>query len=669
VWRREERDGKSTKVPYQAGAPEVEASSTRPQTWGTYTEACAVVEAGRADGIGFVFTVDDPYTGIDLDGCRDPQTGARTPKAEQALADLDSYCEVSPSGRGVHIIVRARLAGGGRKRNGIEIYDRARYFTVTGHALNGSAIHERQGVVEKLYASLAPPSRPEAGAPRPAEPVDLDDRELLEVARRARNGARFARLYDVGDWAGAGYESQSEADLALCNHLAFWTGRDAARMDRLVRGSALIRDKWDESVGQGETHGARCVRMAVEATRETYSMAPTNASEPPPPPADVPKSTRRALEEVVAVFRRWLHLPDPGALLAVLGAVVANRGEGDPVWLALVAPPGHGKTEILTPLAGLPDVYPAATLTEAALLSGTAKRDMKPDAKGGLLRQINDFGIIVCKDFGSVLSMDREGRGRVLAALREVYDGSWTRYLGVDGGKALHWEGKVGFIAGCTGVIDSQHAVLGAMGDRLAFYRLPEVDPKRQTKSALARVGREKGMRDEFREAVAALLADAGAQNVEPLSEVEIERMIALATLAVTARSAVERDRVSREIELILGAEAPARLATMLVSLLRGIVACGATREEAWRIVTKTALDCIPAIRRTMLDALSVLGQPTATPALAEEADYPTTTAKRALEELTVYGLASRVKGGQGKPDLWWLTDYARELRQEAGLL
>ena len=110
------------------------------------------------------------------------------------------------------------------------------------------------------------------------------------------------------------------------------------------------------------------------------------------------------LDEARAVFRGWLHLPDTGALDVVLGTVAANRLDGDPVWLLLVGPPGGGKSELLNAVSGLDDAHPAATLTEAALLSGTPKREKAADAKGGLLREIGDRGIIVCKDFGSVLS-------------------------------------------------------------------------------------------------------------------------------------------------------------------------------------------------------------------------------------------------------------------------
>jgi hypothetical protein len=149
-----------------------------------------------------------------------------------------------------------------------------------------------------------------------------------------------------------------------------------------------------------------------------------------------------ALTECVATFQRWQHMPDPSPLYVVLATVAANQAPGDPVWLLLVGPPGSAKTELLAPLVVLPNVHSAATLTEASLLSGTPKRDQAKDAKGGLLREIGEYGIVVAKDFGSVLSMHRDTRAATLSALREVYDGSWTRHVGTDGGKRLHWQGR-----------------------------------------------------------------------------------------------------------------------------------------------------------------------------------------------------------------------------------
>lgn len=102
----------------------------------------------------------------------------------------------------------------------------------------------------------------------------------------------------------------------------------------------------------------------------------------------------------------------------------------------------------------LPDVHQTSTLTEAALLSGTPRKEHAKGARGGLLPTIGEFGLIVCKDLTSMLSMHRDAQAEVLAALREVYDGEYTRHVGTEGGRKLSWSGKVGLLAGCTETID-----------------------------------------------------------------------------------------------------------------------------------------------------------------------------------------------------------------------
>ena len=362
------------------------------------------------------------------------------------------------------------------------------------------------------------------------------------------------------------------------------------------------------------------------------------------------------LLEVIEVFERWLHLPDPCALYAMLGAVAANMLEGDPVWLLLVGPPGGGKSELLASLGGLPNTHPCATLTEAALLSGSPKREHATDAKGGLLHTIGGFGIIVCKDFGSVLSMNRDARALVLAALREVYDGSWTRHVGTDGGKTLHWQGKVGLVGGCTPTIDRHHAVMGAMGERFLLFRLPQTDATVLGHQALAHAGRETSMRAELSQAVRQLFADSQLVAHERTSD-ESEALVALATLVARARSAVERDGYSRDIELIPEPEAPTRLVVMLDRLLVGLRAIGLDSQTAWKIVTKAGLDSLPALR---LDVLNVLRDgPQATPKIGEAVGYPKATVKRTIEDLAAHGLVERNAQGAGSAaDVWELSEW-----------
>jgi putative DNA primase/helicase len=109
------------------------ASPTDPATWASFEAALDAYRRRQLDGIGFVFTADDPFTGVDLDKCRDPNTGELAPWAADIVLRLDSYAEISPSGLGVKILVRGKLPGPGNRRGPIEMYDQARYFTLTGH--------------------------------------------------------------------------------------------------------------------------------------------------------------------------------------------------------------------------------------------------------------------------------------------------------------------------------------------------------------------------------------------------------------------------------------------------------------------------------------------------------------------------------------------------------
>jgi putative DNA primase/helicase len=295
VWRAQERDGKTTKVPYRAdGAGR--ASSTDPATWSTYDAAVAASEALSADGIGYVFAASDPFVGIDLDDLDDA--------AAAIIEQLDSYTEYSVSLAGAHVIVRASLNGHPRNRKGpLEIYDAGRYFVITGQHVSGTpnTIQERQRQLDEVLAEYLPAPAP-ADRPTASVPVDLDDRELLEKAMAARNGDEFAALWN-GDWQGR-FASQSEADIRLAGMLAFWTGRDADRIDRLFRQSGLAREKWNR-----DDYSARTIEAAIAGTRDVYTPRPRIATKLAE--ADVHAYTERA-GEAPAIDKPHRHLTDIG---------------------------------------------------------------------------------------------------------------------------------------------------------------------------------------------------------------------------------------------------------------------------------------------------------------------------------------------------------------------
>jgi hypothetical protein len=241
-----------------------------------------------------------------------------------------------------------------------------------------------------------------------------------------------------------------------------------------------------------------------------------------------------------------------------------------------------------------------------------------------------------------------------LAALREIYDGSWTRHLGTDGGTALEWKGKVGLIFCATGVIDSHYSVIGAMGDRFLLSRLsPE---EGQLKRALQHSGAATGqMRKELTEAVARLFVGARPPP-RPLSDTEFERLDGVVSLIVKLRGAVERDRMSREIEARYGAEGTARVGLALERLLAGLDTLGVDRCTALDVVEAVAMDSVPPLRRAAYQYLASSETGSAnTAGIAKAIGLPTNTVRRALEDLAAYDLVKRISAGQGHADVWTL--------------
>jgi len=170
VWKREQRGAKVTKVPYRARRPDVRASATDPATWAPYSDAVRAARRPDVDGIGFVFTEGDPYVGVDFDAC--VRDGVVDPAAQAEVTRLDSWTELSQSGTGLHVIARAVLVDG--RHSGpasawggkIELYDRGRFFALTGQLLAGAeqVIRERQAQIVSLRARLLPEDAPAAGS-------------------------------------------------------------------------------------------------------------------------------------------------------------------------------------------------------------------------------------------------------------------------------------------------------------------------------------------------------------------------------------------------------------------------------------------------------------------------------------------------------------------------
>ncbi|MCK5611127.1 hypothetical protein KAR91_55150, partial [Candidatus Pacearchaeota archaeon] len=261
LWRYELVDGKSTKVPYNPHNCK-KALPNNPATWGSLDQCLSVLSSSGMSGIGFVMTAEVGYTCIDLDDPYELNPDG-TPKhsnpeelqAKQiAIAKaFDSYSEVSPSGKGLHIWIKAILPSG-RRGAAIEIYPSGRYMTMTGDVHNSAPIRDYQDLATQLWQELAP-NTPSPNVSYETKEATETDNEILTKAGDAENGMKFRDLY-TGEWQRHGYPSQSEADQALTNIIAFYT-QDPNQIKRIFRCSALgqrrkaFRDDYFDSPSWG----------------------------------------------------------------------------------------------------------------------------------------------------------------------------------------------------------------------------------------------------------------------------------------------------------------------------------------------------------------------------------------------------------------------------------
>lgn len=272
LWKSELRNNKPTKVPYQVDGEMAQANNRR--TWSTFASAVKFYLEGDYDGIGFVFSRQDNYIGVDIDKC--VVDGKPNTFATEIIDTLDSYTEFSPSGKGIHIIIKGNLPqsvlGTGRKntKHGLEIYSYGRYFSFTGNRENSNEVYERTDEIAEVFEQYFDDSDIQGRvnlAEFEKDEIKISNEALWERMFRSKNGDEIRSLYNGNLING----DHSSSDLALCNHLAFWTGKSSTRMDTMFRETALMRDKWDviHFRETNETYGERTIGTAISSTATT----------------------------------------------------------------------------------------------------------------------------------------------------------------------------------------------------------------------------------------------------------------------------------------------------------------------------------------------------------------------------------------------------------------
>ena len=265
------KNGRMTKIPYNPLTGQ-NAKSNDPDTWVSFDDA--VKNEHNYSGIAYFF--EEPYIGIDIDDVpNEIEQYLENEDADNIVSEfiesLESYAEISPSGTGIHVIVKGSLPPHGRRRGNVEIYTTGRFFTMTGRKIGGynfvndDSDYNKIGFLHNKY--IGKPTQQEKTNMSSGLGNDLSIDEIIDLASKSKNGMRFKALFE-GGWDQF-YDSQSEADMAFVSDLAFWTARDYKKMDAIVRKSALYRPKWDEKRGE-RTYGDITMQRAVDTCTNEF---------------------------------------------------------------------------------------------------------------------------------------------------------------------------------------------------------------------------------------------------------------------------------------------------------------------------------------------------------------------------------------------------------------
>ncbi|MCO4346569.1 phage/plasmid primase, P4 family [Staphylococcus agnetis] len=272
-------NGRKTKRPYNPLTNEF-AKSNDESTWVSFEDAASL--SVNYDGVGFFFK--EPYIGVDLDDVSQEITEyLENNDSDNIISEfidvLETYAEISPSGNGIHLILKGELPPKGRRRGNVEIYDKGRFFTMTGKNIGGyrGITEDEMNKLSYLHSKyiLKPDTENKVINTSKGFGNDLSAEQIIDIAKKSKNGLRFTTLFE-GDWSQF-YNSQSEADLAFCNDLAFWTARDLHKMDEIFRKSVLYRDKWDNTHGD-DTYGNQTINKAIDGCQNEFipEVSPDN---------------------------------------------------------------------------------------------------------------------------------------------------------------------------------------------------------------------------------------------------------------------------------------------------------------------------------------------------------------------------------------------------------
>lgn len=349
-------------------------------------------------------------------------------------------------------------------------------------------------------------------------------------------------------------------------------------------------------------------------------------------------------DEMVAVYRKWLHIPDITPIRVMFATIFANRLPGEMLWMFLVGAPSSLKTELIRSLGLCPEVEMVSTLTPHTLVSGF----IAPGKKDTSLLPLLNNRILAIKDYTSILSMNAVARDEIHGQLRDVYDGKLDKLFGH--GVHRRWKGKFGILAAVTATIEKFGLLQQTLGERFLRYVLPkETDEETimaKMRQATSNVTREDEMRDEISFAVKRYLSTF--QPDMPTMDGDIGIKIQyLSRFTALLRGFVDRD-YHGTILYRPDMESPMRLGKQLFKLGLGLASVEGrtmTDENDYRILRDVAVGTCPGRIESIVRVLYELNRPAKLRDIVSRVRFDLMTVRTVLNDLIMLNLI-RLDGG-----------------------
>lgn len=379
-------------------------------------------------------------------------------------------------------------------------------------------------------------------------------------------------------------------------------------------------------------------------------------------------------DQMMAVVNEWLLVVDPGVIKLLHAVIFSNRMAGDPVWLFLIAQSSGGKTELMNGFLKVPTTYSLSQLTPNTFLSGYKSKEKTPS----LLHQLDEQGknTLLFKDFTSLLDGNRDELKELMGQFRELYDGYMVKRLGT--GDELTWEGKMGFVAGCTPIIEQRLSVIGAMGERFLSYRMKQPRRAELRAKMKSNIGKDGKMRDAIQDAFAAYQKGLEIPATVPILDEATEKTIEAITdfIAITRAVVIRGTDNKKEIEYLVEPEQAGRVYKQFYTLacILTYMNGGVLTEEDVETLRTIARSSVHSVRYNIIRCLLSYTTQVKTSTLSIELGYPTSTMRRYLEDLAAISMDEghmrilrRTHQGKGKADLWELTTEMKDILTSMG--